>query len=252
MQTSGETLTPEARSEQENLPRGATAAGIEVGRLLRAGALLVGGGLLAGGMRRRSVGGIAMAIAGEELIRYALTGKSLLTRALPREDGARRMVEVTSAVTVMKPVAEVYRRWREPETMRRVWEPALTVTGIEENRARWCLSGPLESRLEWDMVLVEDAPNERLRYQASPEAHMPFEATVTFRRAPADRGTEVTLRLSAAPPGAELAERTVKVLGVLPSAIEGKVLRRFKSLVETGEIPTTRRQPACRGAGRDE
>ena len=56
-----------------------------------------------------------------------------------------------------------------------------------------------------------------------------------------------TLRLRFDPPGGVLGDAPVELLGHKPLnlAADG-VLRRFKSLVETGEIPTTERQPAAR------
>ena len=38
----------------------------------------------------------------------------------------------------------------------------------------------------------------------------------------------------------------MRLLGVAPKLIAEKALRHFKSLVETGEIPTTAHQPAAR------
>jgi hypothetical protein len=65
--------------------------------------------------------------------------------------------------------------------------------------------------------------------------------SVQFRAAPAEQGTEVTLRLTldegAAGPGE-----------VLPRWVAGTTLRRFKSLVETGEIPTLNRNPSARAS----
>ena len=65
--------------------------------------------------------------------------------------------------------------------------------------------------------------------------------------APADRGSVATLHFRFDPPGGLLGEATAKLLAGkgLGLAADG-VLRRFKSLVETGEIPTTERQPAAR------
>jgi hypothetical protein len=43
-----------------------------------------------------------------------------------------------------------------------------------------------------------------------------------------------------------------KLLGPAPKLLLQKALRRFKSLAETGEIPTLQRNPAARDGGRDE
>jgi hypothetical protein len=38
-------------------------------------------------------------------------------------------------------------------------------------------------------------------------------------------------------------------LDLVPNAAAGKALRRFKSLVETGEMPTLEGNPSARGSG---
>jgi hypothetical protein len=38
-------------------------------------------------------------------------------------------------------------------------------------------------------------------------------------------------------------------LGVVPDALASKALHRFKSLVETGEVPTLEANPSARGKG---
>jgi hypothetical protein len=41
----------------------------------------------------------------------------------------------------------------------------------------------------------------------------------------------------------------MKLTNVVPKMAVGNALRRFKSLVETGEIPTLDRNPSARGSG---
>lgn len=53
------------------------------------------------------------------------------------------------------------------------------------------------------------------------------------------------------PPGGALGEGLLQLLGTTPlNLVADNALRRFKSLVETGEIPTTERQPAARATTR--
>jgi uncharacterized membrane protein len=57
----------------------------------------------------------------------------------------------------------------------------------------------------------------------------------------------VTLHVRFDPPGGALGEGLLKLLGSTPlDLVADAALRRFKNLVETGEIPTTVRQPAAR------
>jgi uncharacterized membrane protein len=62
------------------------------------------------------------------------------------------------------------------------------------------------------------------------------DATVTFRDAPGDRGTEIHVELREDVPGGKAAELALKAVGRDPLAKVKDALRHFKQEVETGEI----------------
>jgi uncharacterized membrane protein len=64
--------------------------------------------------------------------------------------------------------------------------------------------------------------------------------------APADWGTVATLRFRFDTPGGSIGSGVIHTLGIMPDMIVEKALRRFKSLAETGEIPTLEHNPAAR------
>jgi uncharacterized membrane protein len=66
------------------------------------------------------------------------------------------------------------------------------------------------------------------------------EANVTFKDAPGDRGTEIHVEVET--PG-RLGEMAKKLTGSEPLAKAKDDLRRFKHLVETGEIPRSDASP---------
>jgi uncharacterized membrane protein len=75
---------------------------------------------------------------------------------------------------------------------------------------------------------------------------------VRFRPAPNDLGTEVTLSLRFEPQAVPLGSAMAALFGGAPGKLLAtKALHRFKSLAETGEVPTLTRQPAARHDGRD-
>jgi uncharacterized membrane protein len=69
------------------------------------------------------------------------------------------------------------------------------------------------------------------------------DATVTFQDAPGDRGTEIRVELGRAAPAGRVGELVQKVVGAAPLAKAKDELRRFKQLVETGEIPRSDGSP---------
>ena len=153
---------------------------------------------------------------------------------------------VERSLTIEKSAEELYQRWRDLQTLSRVMGHFADVRASGDGQTHWELHGPAGRVLEWDVRTIEDRPGEVLRWQASPDAKVPVEGSVRFRPAPGNRGTVVTLRFQFDPPGGVLGDAAVRLLGGAPGLLASKALRRFKSLVETGEIPTTERQPAGR------
>jgi uncharacterized membrane protein len=154
--------------------------------------------------------------------------------------------EVYRSITIGKSAAEIYRSWRDPQNLRRVMEHFAEVGTAGENRQHWKVLGPLGQSFEWEAQVVEEHPAEFLRWVSLPGAELPNEGSLRLTAAPGDRGTEVKLHFRFDPPGGILGDAAVKLLGFVPRMVAEKALRRFKSLVETGEIPTTEHQPAAR------
>ena len=101
------------------------------------------------------------------------------------------------------------------------------------------------------MQIVEQSPGERVRWSSPPGSEFTADGEVRFRPAPGGRGTEAHLRMHFEPAGAVQRVLIKTVLGEMPNLVAEKILRRFKSLVETGEVPTLAQQPIARDGGRD-
>jgi thioredoxin-like negative regulator of GroEL len=67
--------------------------------------------------------------------------------------------------------------------------------------------------------------------------------TVWFSDAPGDRGTEIHVELAKSAPAGKLGEAVQKVLGTEPLAKAKDDLRRFKQLLETGEVTRSEAAP---------
>lgn len=153
--------------------------------------------------------------------------------------------EVERSITIEGVSAdELYRRWRDPETLRRIMAPIADVQPMGDGQTRWSSGHDLGT---WDMRLADDRPGEFMRWVAQGDGALIREASVRFRPATGKRGTVVTLRASFDPPGGMLGRIATQMLNnTLPASLASKSLHYFKALVQTGEIPTTERQPAAR------
>jgi hypothetical protein len=76
-----------------------------------------------------------------------------------------------------------------------------------------------------------------------PEYIIGIDAAVTFRAAPGDRGTEIYVALQRAEPKGKLGEVVQKAFGSVSMAKVKDELRRFKQLVETGEVARSEGAP---------
>lgn len=221
------------------------------GRRTRFVSAAAGAALLAYGARRRSVRGVVAAAAGGWLL-YRGVGGARPTRATTGTDEpetATAAVERSHTVTVAESAEELYERWRDPETQAVVFGEFAEVTAPGENRQRWTVDGPFGRQMTWDVRIVEERPAELLRWKSVEDATVSAGGAVRFRPAPGDRGTEMTLQVSFDPPGGAVGEAVAERLGFVPERVAASALRRFKSLVEAGEIPTLEKNPSGRGRG---
>ena len=202
-------------------------------------------------------GWAAAALAGGLLAYRAITRRGTRDRgggAFLREeetgsDADADATDVTSTVTVGTSADEAYETWRDPETQARVFDGFADVTEAGEGRWRWDVNAPLGRTLSWETRALVDRPGELVRWEAVEGPALIPEGSVRFSPAPADRGTEVTLELRVDPPGGSVGRAAMERLGIVPKVLANRVLYRFKSLVETGEIPTLEGNPSGRGRG---
>lgn len=155
------------------------------------------------------------------------------------------------AITIGATAEELYRRWQDPQVLTAIMGDLADVSSLEGNRSRWIARDRNGQQAEWETQIVEQSPGERVRWSSPPGSEFTADGEVRFRPAPGDRGTETHLRMHFEPAGAVQRVIIKTVLGEVPNLVAEKVLRRFKSLVETGEIPTLAQQPAARDGGRD-
>lgn len=194
------------------------------------------------GGRRKGAAALALtAVAGAGAV-GALRG----AQSGSKQGAADGRMEVERSITIGKTADELRRYWLDPRTLSQVMARFATVRPAGEGRMHWKLEGPLGHAYEWDAETV-DKPGESIGWRSLPGAAIANEGSLRFRPAPAGRGTVVTMHVRFDPPGGALGEGLIKLFGSMPlKLIAEGALRRFKNLVETGEIPTTVRQPAAR------
>jgi uncharacterized membrane protein len=250
--------TPAARRGAVSPPP-PTGGSINVGSLERTVSALGGAALALYGLRRRDAGGLLAGLLGAAALKRGVTGHCEVFGALgvsSAEDdadastglvsGTRRTVALDASATVRKPADELYRLWHDPTNLPRFMTFLDGVEVVSETRARWRLSAPLGQTIEWVAEVTDDEPGRRIGWRAVEGAMIEHSGEVRFEAAPADRGTEVRLSLRFRPPGGAAGAALASLFdGTAEMKLRGD-LKRFKQLVETGEIATTEGQPSGR------
>jgi uncharacterized membrane protein len=208
----------------------------------------IGGAALAlYGLRRRSVGGTALAAVGAGLIYRSLTGRSLLYEALDLRliltTGGQQRIEVVKAMTINRSPEELYRFWRNFENLPTVMRHLESVTVRDDRRSHWTAKGPAGSHIAWDAEIVNEKVNQLIAWQSCEGADIEHWGVVRFVPAPGGRGTEVTVELEYAPIAGAFGATIAKLFGEEPAQQIEEDLRQFKQLMEAGEVATTEGQP---------
>jgi uncharacterized membrane protein len=143
---------------------------------------------------------------------------------------------VARSVTVRRPAEEVYAFWRRLENLPRFMDHLESVRAIGERHSHWRARAPAGMSVEWDAEIVIDRPNELIAWRSMPGSAVPNSGQVRFVGAPGHRGTEVHVELLYSPPAGKLGVIVARLLGEEPGQQVAADLRRFKQVLETGEI----------------
>lgn len=217
-------------------------------------ASLVGGGtLMAYALKRRSPVSIVPALIAAELLYRGVTGHCPVYGALGvnSADGNDRGLVVQKAVTVNRSAEDLYETWRDVENLPRFMHHLRSVTAQDDRLSHWVADVPTGLPIEWDAQIVEDHPNELIRWEVVPGAVVHHHGSVQFRPAPDDRGTEVVVTIAYEPPGGGPGEALARLLEVATAQQIKEDIRRFKQIMETGETATVEGQPAGKRLRRD-
>jgi uncharacterized membrane protein len=168
------------------------------------------------------------------------------SRRTPRNVGGVKSgagVKFEKAITINRPVEEVYNFWRNFENLPRCMKHLRSITPKSETLTHWVVKPTENSTLEWDAEIIESRANEVIAWKSLPKADVDSAGSVWFNPAIGNRGTVVKVALKYSPPGGKLGAKVAKIFGKDAKAVIEDDLYRLKAFLETGEIPTTEGQP---------
>ena len=145
-------------------------------------------------------------------------------------------VQAKASCIVNRSPDEVYRFWRAFENLPRFMKHLDAVEDLGDGRSRWKAKGPAGSKVEWDATIIADVPGEVITWRSLENADVDNAGAVRFEKAPGDRGTIVKVHVQYNPPAGVVGATIAKLFGEEPEQQLDDDLRRFKQVMEVGEV----------------
>ncbi len=201
---------------------------------------LLGVALAKGDNRRGRVAAAGAAVAGVAALDVLAAAR--LSRAADErsEDGRLR---ARAVVTVNTSVGEAYRQWRDFEKLPEFMAHLESVKSSGDGRSHWVARGPAGSTVEWDAEILEDVVDQHIAWRSVEDADVDNSGSIRFTPAPGDRGTEVAVELEYSPPAGAVGATVAKLFGEEPNQQLRDDLRRFKQVLETGQVVVSEGTP---------
>ncbi|OBH24185.1 hypothetical protein A5692_05090 [Mycobacterium sp. E342] len=211
-----------------------------IGDVLDMGLLVAG--VAARGPGRRRQGAISAVLL------TGIAGLDLYT-ALRTVNGGGRHVNkarhrtLRAAVTVRRPPEEVYGYWRDLENLPSFMHHLKSVTPATDGQSHWVAHAPAGQSVQWDAQITEETPNRRIAWQSLPGSPIENGGSVEFTPTVTGDGTEVRVRIGYHIPGGLFGKAAASLFGQSPEQQVSDDLRRFKQILETGQVLLTDGSP---------
>ena len=164
------------------------------------------------------------------------TGSTTLAVATTGTSGGSR--RVIKSITVDRPRADLYAYWRDFTNLPGFMHHLESVEVLEGDGrlSRWRAKAPLGTTVEWEAEITDEIQDERISWRSIEGSQVHNSGTVSFRDAAVGRGTIVHVELEYDPPGGPLGVAIAKLTGEEPETQTSADLRRFKQVMELGEV----------------
>lgn len=145
-------------------------------------------------------------------------------------------VHAEASCIVNRAPEEVYQFWRNFENLPRFMKHLEAVENLGDGRSHWTAKGPAGMTVEWDATIIADVPGEVITWRSLEDSDVDNAGAVRFQRAPGNRGTIVKVNIQYNPPAGVIGATVAKLFGEEPQQQLDDDLRRFKQVLEVGEV----------------
>jgi uncharacterized membrane protein len=150
--------------------------------------------------------------------------------------GANHGIHAKGHCVVNLPPEEVYRFWRDFQNLPRFMRHLEAVHDVGNGRSHWKAKGPAGMEVEWDATIIADVPGEVITWRSLEGSDVDNAGAVRFERAAGGRGTIVKVNIEYNPIGGVIGATVAKLFGEEPEQQLDDDLRRFKQVLEVGEV----------------
>jgi uncharacterized membrane protein len=244
----------------DTLLRDTQAQQVNVGQNERIFSVAGGGALALYGLLRRDWTGAAIALVGGGLLYRGISGHSPFYQVLNRDSHemhklsttitslpGQRGIRIRRALTIDRTPHDLYTFWRHIENTPLYTAHVDSAIPTGEKTSHWTGKDQSGQSVEWNVELLQDIPDRLIAWHAQGKPTTANEGKITFTPASDDRGTVATLELDFATFGGPFVSLLGSTLGKVQEYETLETLRRFKELMEAGEVPSIKGQPTGEG-----
>jgi uncharacterized membrane protein len=156
--------------------------------------------------------------------------------AMQLTKGTNQGIHAKGTCIINLPPEEVYNFWRNFENLPRFMRHLEAVHDLGDGRSHWKAKGPAGMEVEWHATIIADVPGEVITWRSLEGSDVDHAGAVRFERATGGRGTIVKVNIEYLPVGGVIGATVAKLFGEEPEQQLDDDLRRFKQVLEVGEV----------------
>jgi uncharacterized membrane protein len=153
-----------------------------------------------------------------------------------RDDKIEGYAFVGRTVLVNRPRTELFSFWQDFSNLPFFMDNLKSIEPTGAGKWRWHIKAPLGQTVTVETETGEVVADETIGWRSTEDSQVKTTGRVTFADAPTGRGTVVALEIAYEPPGGDLGRLVAKLFAREPNIQARHELKRFKMLMEAGEI----------------
>jgi uncharacterized membrane protein len=158
---------------------------------------------------------------------------AVVVRSLTKRARKYSGMKLKRSIEVGRSPAELYAFWRNVENLPKITDVLASVKSMGGTWSQWTIRG-VGVELTWDSEITADRENEMIGWRSKEGSSIETAGYVRF--SPGRDGTVVRVALEYSLPAGKIGAALASIFGNRPGAVIEDALRRFKQLMETGEV----------------